>query len=165
MNIAGSYVIGIDISKFALASASKSDKASDYCVSSLHSLPLQDSTADMVVCCFCAHDAKEFSRILKKNAKFILVGPGKRHLFGLKSILYQNPYENPENEEALEGFALLTTETVSYNIDITGKDNIWNLFSMTPYFWKTSKDAAEKLKTISTLNTDIEFNISTYAKL
>lgn len=158
-------VYGIDISKYALASAAKANKNVGYCVESLHSLMFNDGIADALMCCFCPIDENEFSRVLKKNGKLIIVQPGKNHLYGLKSILYKNPYENEIDNKSLDGFTLLRERQISFNIDINSSDDIWNLFTMTPYFWKTSKDDSEKLKNINKLSTPIEFIIKTYNRL
>lgn len=160
-----SYTIGIDISKFALSAASKTDRQTDYCAASLHALPIADNSANVLLCCFCAYDENEFARVLKNGGKFILVTPGKRHLFGLKSVLYDEPYENAEQTPELNGFALENTQSIKYNINIADSDDIWNLFSMTPYFWTTKKSGAEKLKELTQLSTEVEFNIQTYTRL
>lgn len=157
------HVIGFDISKFALAVAAKQDKKSDYCTANLHELPLAESTVDMVFCCFCAHDAYEFHRILKPNGKFILVTPAKKHLFGLKELLYDKPYENNEDIPELKGFKHVSCEHIEYTASIKGKQNIANLFAMTPYFWKTPQSGTDRLSTIEQLTTDIGFVINTYS--
>ena len=164
MGAFGAHVMGFDISKYALMYAAKRDKASDYCTANLHDIPLADNTADMAVCCFCAHDEHEFARILKENGKLITVLPAKRHLFGLKEILYDKPYENTEETETMECFCLVEEDRVEYTVDIDCTDDIMNLFSMTPYFWKTSKDGADRLKAMTHLNTELGFVIRTYVK-
>lgn len=155
-------IIGFDISKFALAYAAKAYKNVSFCVANLHNLPLEDAFCDAILCCFCAYDEIEFARILRNNGKFVLVTPGKRHLFGLKSVLYEEPYEN-DVETEFENFELCDTYEVSYEISVPHED-IWNLFSMTPYYWKTSKEDAEKLKNIDTLYTEADFIIRVFRK-
>lgn len=159
---AGNKVVGFDISKFALAYAAKLYKDVAFCVANLHDIPLKSESCDAVLCCFCACDEVEFARILKKCGKFVLVTPGKRHLFGLKSILYDCPYENDTDIE-FDRFKQTENYEVSYNISVE-KGDIWNLFSMTPYYWKTSKEASEKLKNIDVLCTEANFLIRVYQK-
>lgn len=165
LGCSGAYVMGFDISKFALTVASKRDKASDYCVANLHELPIADCTADAVFCCFCAYDAAEFARILNTDGKFVFVTPARRHLFGLKGLLYEKPYENDETLPAMEGFRLISSERIEYTADIKGTDDIMNLFAMTPYFWKTPKSGADKLKALDCLTTEVAFAVNTYVKL
>lgn len=155
-------ILGFDISKFALAYAAKAYKNAAFYVANLHSLPLENEYCDAILCCFCAYDEIEFARILKNNGKFVLVTPGKRHLFGLKSVLYESPYEN-DTEISLSKFELCDTHEVSYEIDVP-KEDIWNLFSMTPYYWKTSKEDSKKLNNIDTLHTEVDFIIRIFQK-
>jgi len=52
-----------------------------------------------------------------------------------------------------------------YDIEIHGKEYIEALFSMTPYYWRTSEGDKEKLLKIDSLVTDIEFEINVYQKI
>ncbi len=155
-------VIGIDISKFALMYAAKAYSDIDFCVASLHSLPLASGSCDAILCCFCAHDEEEFSRVLNDDGRFVIVTPGKRHLFELKSVLYDKPYEN-DPAESMKFFDLEYQDKLSFEINVP-HDDIWNLFSMTPYFWKTPKQGSDRLKEIDTLCCTAEFDIRVYRK-
>ncbi len=155
-------VMGFDISKFALQYAAKLDKVTDYCTANLHELPLDNGAADMVLCCFCAHDEKEFRRILKESGSFVLITPGKRHLFGLKTVLYDEPYENEENELLLDGFEVLRRERVYYTAEISTQKAINDLFMMTPYYWRSPKSGAESLARLNVLITELDFIITEY---
>jgi 23S rRNA (guanine745-N1)-methyltransferase len=64
----------------------------------------------------------------------------------------------PENMKLIESFNL------SYNIEIEGADSIRNLFSMTPYSYRTSERDMQKLMALEYLETEIEFDIFVYAK-
>ena len=156
-------VIGFDISKFALAYAAKAYKDVSFCVANLHSLPLKDKTADALVCCFCAYDANEFSRVLKDDGRFIFVIPGKRHLFGLKSVLYENPYEN-EVDTHIDGFELESATELNFNITVA-HDDIQNLFAMTPYYWKSPKEGSLRLLALPSLETEVNVIVCTYKKV
>ncbi len=165
---AGEYaecVLGFDISKYALAAAAKLDKNTGYCTANLHELPLENAVADMVLCCFCAHDEMEFGRILKKNGRFLLVTPGKRHLYGLKTVLYDEPYENTEETLQLQGFEAVNTEHVCYTAEIHSKEDIAALFMMTPYYWRSPKSGAQRLLELEVLKTEIDFILTEYKSI
>lgn len=156
-------VKGFDISKFALAYAAKAYKDIDFCVANLHSLPMADNTVDVITCCFCAHDENEFARVLKDGGFFILVTPGAKHLFSLKSVVYDDPYENPADEVQIPNFELTDTKELCFDFTVNG-DDIWNLFSMTPYFWKSPKEGAQRLRQLASLTTTADFVIRIYRK-
>lgn len=53
----------------------------------------------------------------------------------MKEVLYDEPYENAEQQTEYSGFTLIGERTVTDTITVEG-DQIRNLFAMTPYFWK-----------------------------
>ena len=92
-----------------------------------------------------------------------VAGPGKRHLSGLKSALYDVPYDNEEKLKSYDGFTYVGKESVSYTAKIDGAD-IADLFTMTPYYWKTKREDSAKLAALPELETQLEFEINVYKK-
>ena len=92
----------------------------------------------------------------------ILAVPGARHLFGLKEILYEHPYENEEKDTFYDGFAFQKRVTVKDEIYITQHDIIADLFAMTPYYWKTTIQGSERTET---LKTEIHFDFLVYQRI
>ena len=89
--------------------------------------------------------------------------PGPRHLFGLKQVLYDTPYENPCRPVDYPGFVREDERAVQSTIRLEG-GAIQALFAMTPYYWKTPKEGAERLAKLEVLQTEIEFRFVTYRK-
>ncbi|MEG1367374.1 MAG: 50S rRNA methyltransferase, partial [Oscillospiraceae bacterium] len=83
----------------------------------------------------------------------------------LKTVLYEHPYENECKETQYEGMKYVTIEHVRDNIHLACNEDIQNLFSMTPYFWKTSKEDKDKLCKMDSLDTEIAFDVHLYQKL
>ena len=83
--------------------------------------------------------AAEFSRVLIPGGLLIRVTPTARHLWGLKSAVYEKPYENDETRPPMPGFAYKKTERVEYKLTLSDKSDIRALFDMTPYSHKTSR--------------------------
>ena len=153
--------IGVDLSKDAILRASKRDKDGLYCVSSIFDLPVFDNSIDVITSIFAPYSQDEFHRVAKS---VISVIPGERHLFGLKEVLYEKPYLNDEKGYDLPGFDLVSRDCVDFDIELDSNDEIMDLFSMTPYFWRTPRDAVERLITVQGLTTPISFRILTYKK-
>ena len=86
------------------------------------------------------------------------------HLFGLKRVLYEQPYENPVRQTDYPGFCFCRRVPVSGSIALSGGAEIRALFAMTPYYWKTPRGGAEKLEQLNTLQTEIEFDFLIYQK-
>lgn len=155
---------GIDISKDALKFASKRLKKTELCVASAFSLPFADKSADAIVNIFAPCAYPEFSRILKDGGCLIKAVPLCEHLWELKCALYDKPYKNkPElRDESL--FSLVDFKELKYSIDLDGKDDIFSLFTMTPYYYKTSADDAKKLLTLPKLTVTAHFGIEVYKR-
>ena len=91
-----------------------------------------------------------------------------RHLFGLKKLIYDDPYLNdPRRDLPGEGDGLILTETrnVTFTIRVTDPDHTEALFSMTPYYWRTSRDGHSRLAAAEVLETEVSFDLHVYKKV
>lgn len=161
--------IGFDISKFAVEAAAKRARRecvdnAVFCVASVYDMPIFDEMADAVVNIFAPCVEDEYLRVLKPNGIIIVVQAGREHLMGLKKLLYASAYENDTRADLPKGVKLVCEETLKYNIEVVGNENIQALFAMTPYYWRTSKDDAKKLDGVSSLKTDIDIIFSVYKR-
>jgi 23S rRNA (guanine745-N1)-methyltransferase len=59
---------------------------------------------------------------------------------------------------------LIEEKTVEDEITVDGGEMIAALFSMTPYYWRTPRAAAEKLAALESLTTEIAFDFKVYRK-
>lgn len=159
------WAAGVDISKAAVRLAAKQDKATAFAVASVFHLPVADGRVDLAVNCFSPLCVEEILRVLRPGGRFLYVVPGAEHLWGLKSAVYQNPYPNAQQETPYPGLEYCEISRVKADILLTTQEDIDCLFHMTPYFWKTSREDAEKLQALDTLATPIAFDIHVYSKL
>ncbi len=157
-------VHGFDISKLAVKAAAGKYKNINFAVASVFDIPFADASADILTDVFSPLAEKEFLRVLKKGGVFIYAVPGERHLWGLKEVLYENPYENEHKDTDYDGFSLLERVSVKGNIHLDESRQIMNLFSMTPYYWKTDVSGSERLKKLTSLDTEIHFDFLVYRK-
>lgn len=159
-----SDVYGIDISKDALISAAKRNKNLHLAVASCAEIPVADRSCDVVLNIFSPTISEEFARILNDGGYLIRVIPLEMHLFSLKKSIYDKPYKNKSESMVLDGFKLTDKTEIKYSLTLTDNDDIQNLFKMTPYYYKTSREDQAKLKTLRYLETEIEFGILSYIK-
>jgi 23S rRNA (guanine745-N1)-methyltransferase len=158
-------IAGIDISRDAVRLAAKRLKEVEFAVASAYHLPVGDESADMVLNCFSPLCREEFHRVLRRGGVFIYVVPAPRHLWELKCALYDKPYENERLMTAYEGFSLEKTKTVESRILLPDRANIADLFTMTPYFWKTPREGILRMEKLESLETEISFDIHVYRKV
>ena len=78
---------------------------------------------------------------------------------GLKRAVYDTPYLNKFTPYAPSGFVQVQYSEVRYTITLQDKQDIHNLFLMTPYYYKTSRADQEKLEKLDTLSTNLDFGV------
>ncbi len=172
----GYRVAGFDLSKFAVDAAAKAakrtrgDKPSQtvYAVGSVFELPVKNESADGVINIFAPCAPEEYARILKKDGILIVAGAGEDHLLGLKKVIYDDPYLNEGRRDLPEEgtyFRLLDKQTVTFHITLTDPAHMEALFSMTPYYWRTSPADHEKLAACAELTTPVTFDFFVYQKI
>ncbi len=157
-------VYGVDISKTAADLAARWDKASDYAVGSVFHLPVQDGSCDVVMSIFAPYCGEEFLRVLKYGGYFLMAIPAARHLWQLKTAVYEKPYENAVKDYALEGFSFVKKYTAERKIFLDNPQDIADLFSMTPYAYRTGQAERERLASLQQLTTETAFEVLVYQK-
>ena len=155
----GARTAGVDLSKPAVKEAARRCPGAEFTVASVYHLPVADAAADVLVDCFAPLAAAEYARVLRPGGTFLYVVPGPRHLWELKEILYETPYENEEKREEYPGFRYLDVVPVEFRFTLPDRGCIRDLFSMTPYFWRTPPDRAARLETLEHLEVTGQFRV------
>ena len=157
---AGYAMAGFDLSKAAVDAASKRASAAGhvhafYGVASVYELPVADGSVSAVTNVFAPCAEEEYARVLCA---------GDEHLMGLKRVLYAETHRNSERADLPLGMEKIDETRVKYAIAVEGSDAIANLFTMTPYYWRTSPDDAAKLAGIERLETEVDVLLTVYQK-
>ena len=147
----GSDLVGLDISKEAVrCAAAKYKNAAWICGTASH-LPLADHSAGVLMSMFALTMPEEFRRVLTEDGIFIQVLAAQDHLMGLKSIIYPEILlKDKDSVPELAGFALEESRKLSFEFTAEG-EQIENLLSMTPHFWRISAEGAARLQQTSRL--------------
>ena len=157
-------IAGFDISRPSVRRAAKRTKEVDFAVASVFDIPVSDKSFDILLNVFSPLSIDEYKRVLKDGGYYVYVVPAARHLWQLKAAIYDTPYENREEDIPYEGFEHVETRKVRYETLIKTREDIFALFQMTPYYWKTSAKGAEKLSAYESLLTEVAFDIHIYKK-
>lgn len=159
-----SFVSGFDISKSAVTRAVRRNPLMNIAVAGAYDMPIADESIDVAVNLFAPLAVGEIVRALRPNGYFVMTIPGSEHLFGLKEKLYEHPYLNVVKEPQLEGLLLVDEKRISYKLSLDRNDDIRNLFFMTPYAYRTPKEACELIERLPKLETTVEFITFIYKK-
>lgn len=156
-------VYGFDISREMVRLGAKRGKGT-YFVANMASIPVPDGAFDYAVHLFAPFNEGEFARILKPGGHLYTVVPGARHLYGLKAAVYDTPYENDEALPRTDDLAFLGRRKLTGRIRLACREDIEAVFRMTPYYFHTSRKDKDKLLSLETLETEIDFVIGEYEK-
>ena len=158
--------IGMDISKPAVLAASKRSQQASWVVGTNSQPPFLDESVDLIFCIFGFHSFDGFKNILKPKARLILVEPGEKHLQELREIIYAAPSTektgSKSNDE--EDYALIDTQTLEFQINLTNNPQILDLLSMTPHLFRASSEGKTSIEGMDSLDltTDIIFKVFEY---
>ena len=103
--------------------------------------------------------AEEAHRILSDRGILAVVHPGEKHLSGFRRLIYDTPYDNTEKDLSYPGFEKIGEYRCGYCVFIEKRDTE-NLFLMTPYCWKTSREDTENYLSHAGFETELDFIIT-----
>ena len=161
-------LIALDLSPEAVKSCAGREEARSGrlfpLVAGVYRLPLADRSVDGVISAFSPFAGEEFLRVLKPGGFLFRAIPDRRHLFALKEVLYDEPYENEVADFETEGFDFLGVKEVKTVFTLKTPAEIADLLNMTPYGYRTPPSGKERLAALSTLTVGAEFLLLSYRK-
>jgi len=155
---------GVDISKPAVAAASKRYRDIEFFVASNYQLPILDNSVEVALKVYAPGYLHEINRVVKEGGYFISVIPGKNHLHELKSIIYDTPKFHDEQEPVAPGFSAIDRIELSDMISIDNSQSIQDLLAMTPYYWHIPESRQQAVADLESLKCQIHFIINIYQK-
>jgi 23S rRNA (guanine745-N1)-methyltransferase len=158
---------GVDISKSGVRQAAKRDRTIHWIVAGIRNLPFAGSCLDVIMNIFSPDAVPEFSRVLASDGLLVTATPGPRHLNGLRKLIYANAreHEAPAITTRAEGcFFLSSEERITYPIELTSRDAIIDLLSMTPYYWNIDRATKARVEALDRISLDVDVEIRTFRK-
>ncbi len=161
-------LIALDISPEAVRECAKREQARAGrlfpLVAGVYRLPLADASVDGVISAFSPYAGEEFIRVLRPGGYLFRAIPDRRHLFALKEVLYEQPYENEVAEFEENGFVFCGAKEIKTVFTLKTPSEIEDLFHMTPYCYRTPPAGKERLAALSSLTVGAEFLLLTYRR-
>ena len=154
----GARMVGLDVSKSAIRAAARRYPQVMFCVASSHRLPFEDSSIDGLIRIYAPCKAEELARVMKSQGIVITASPGPRHLMELKGIIYDEVQLHPENSGEIDGFNVVSQQTLAYEMRLTGPEAV-ALLQMTPFAWRAKPQVWEKLAAMETFCCQADFSI------
>ncbi len=163
------FVFGADLSKHAVHKASvrrniRGGNNSFYAVSSIFTLPVAPNTADCVLSMFAPVAEEEVLRVLKDDGYLIVGAAGENHLYDLKEAIYDEVHLNDERADLPQKLHFVDKINVSYKAVIDNNEDLMRLFGMTPYRFRTSEKSMNILKSLNSLDVEVDVDFYVYRK-
>lgn len=166
-------IYGLDIAKAAIRLASRKTPSAGndqlvapaannltYMVASSHSLPVANSSMDIVTRIYAPSKDEELQRILKPEGTLIIITPGENHLLALRQYIYQELRPHPK-PRAPAGFVELSQQRLSFALDIPAGEFTRALLQMTPFAWRFKPAVFEQI-IVNGLQDTADFQVSSY---
>lgn len=158
-----SLLIGIDVSKAAIRSASQRDKDIQWLVASNRNMPVKDGSLDVITSLFGFPDFDIFKRKLKQDSHVLLIEAGPQHLIEMRKYIY-NDIRIKETSPLLKaeqaGFQHVSDQWVTEKA-ILNAQQIQNLLLMTPHFFRAREANKRRLYDLNSLEVTIEVVLRT----
>jgi len=154
-------LIGVDISRWAVAAAARQDRRPRWVVASNANLPVPSGTLDCVLSLFGFPVHAEFARVLKPGGLLLQADAGDDHLRELREIIY--PSLKPRRgfvAPAVEGFVALPGESVRYSLELRDSESIADLLAMTPHLYRASATRRAQLGKLTALSVTVDVRLA-----
>ncbi len=164
--INNSRIFGLDISKPAINRAA-SYKNINWCVASSSRPPFAPESFDLIVSVFSRVDTEAFLTLLKPKGFILYAGPGNQHLDKLKALLYEevNTYSTDKHHSYFgEHFSLIKEQSLQIPLQLSNKQEVMQLVSMTPHAHRISQAGYERLAAINNFSDIADFRLYLYQK-
>lgn len=152
-------VLGVDISKNAVRQAARHCRAGQFAVASAFDVPLADDSLNLLQSVFAPVDEGELCRLLRPGGIYLKVVPAPRHLWELRSLLYDKPRPHEEAWSVPPGFDLLKRQALDYRLTLEA-DLLRDLVSMTPYAHKGQRQNRGRFEQLRQLSLQMAFSIA-----
>lgn len=169
-------VIGVDIAKSAVQTASKAYKSQSkqmggkdnitWVVGTGAMLPVADRSVGLCTSFFSPLPAPEMVRVLKNDGYLLVATPAPRHLYALREQLFGevNLHEPEKFISALApDFCLINEQLISSDFYLNNTQ-IKDLLAMTPYAYKAKADRRASLEMMDGLDVGAQFMVYLFKK-
>jgi len=126
--------------------------------------PFADGVFSAAVSMFAPVAWEEAARILGDDGVLIVVSSGREHLLELRQLIYSDVRFSEDEISLSEFFDFAERRNLRYVASLSEKEAIAELFTMTPFYYKTTEAGKERLLSRDTLDVTVDVNYTIYKK-
>ncbi len=156
-------IYGIDISKPAIRMAAKALPKHQYAVASNSRLPVLDEAVHAVLKIFAPSTDTETLRVLKPGGVYLEVGPVGRHLWELRTALYDTPLEHKPLRNSVAGMTMMAQGNCTYERELNN-DLLNDVVLATPFAYRGHREKRQLLLKSESMTVSLAFGWRLYKK-
>lgn len=162
---------GVDASRKGAAAGARLARASavqaslSFVTGNIFSLPVAASSLDALFSLFAPIPAEEAARVLGDDGVLIVVASAPRHLWEMRSLIYDEPREGNASITIPAGFTLLEKCEYRTSVDLPDQETLDALFTMTPFYYRASAAGRQRLSTAGALTVSVEADLYALGKI
>ncbi len=163
----GKSTTAFDISKNAVRRAAKRQRDIAWLVASSGDIPLQDACVDVMTAIFSPVTPAEAARVMKSGATLVIAAPGEKHLWELRTALYEEvrPHQADKWQDELAPYFHFHSEArVQFTVSLADTIQLNQLLKMTPHYWRAARERRNAVETLERLSTQADFRILCFRK-
>ncbi len=160
-------VLGADISKWAVMAAAKRSKHVAWVVASNKRLPLIPGTVTAITSLFGFETWPDWAALQNSGQFVLVVDAGPRHLIELREIIYPTlqVHAPPRHEAATaNGYELMSETASRFEARVPNAELLMDLLEMTPHGRKSTAEAQERLRAMTSLSLSVDAVIRKYRR-
>ena len=101
----------------------------------------------------------EFARVLKSDGQLVMIESGPKHLQELREIIYPVVKPQKEKQTTHDGFKTLSTKSLCFTIELSDRETIADLLTMTPHLFRASAEGKKRAAQLESLSLTVDVNV------
>jgi 23S rRNA (guanine745-N1)-methyltransferase len=153
----------IDISKTAVRLAAKAYPQVAFAVASSFDIPVPSDSHELLLRIFAPTKDAEVHRVLKEGAHYLELTPAPRHMWTLRSALYQTPKPHVDARSEIPGLECCDQQLLEFEIDVEG-ELLKDLVAMTPFAHRGHREKRERLLAGQGVTVEMAFSLRLFRR-
>ncbi|MBV0932610.1 putative RNA methyltransferase [Marinobacterium weihaiense] len=163
----GCEMTGLDISKEAIKTACRRNKAITWLVATGADIPLADDSVDAATLVFSRLMPAPTARVITPGGLLLVVYPGANHLRALRQLIYTDVRDGGGLDPAAQladGFEPVCEQALAFEFTLDSPDTVQDLLAMTPHGQRLKADARQRLAACTKLHEQADFRLALFRK-
>lgn len=159
MGLAPSGGVGIPVDSFG------NGALVGFMTGNIFHMPVKSASCGAVLSMFAPIPWDECGRVLIPGGIIVVAASGKNHLIELRRVIYDDVRVKSPSPESTYPFELAGRERLEYKFSLERSEDIMNLYSMTPFKYRTSPESERRIAALTRIDLTAEVEYFIYRRI